>query len=1075
MSNKLLILLLMCTLGALKKSYSQEINDNIILFTDCYSNGNYEKAAKIGASILKDSNLRPKGEGQFRLLYKTIRSIVFSHGYGKAYSFILQIDNKDETDLFNNYVLLYKGTLSIAVEKPEQAKTIFTHLLQQNNPQFLHDSVKAKIYHNLSVLYRREGKHIRRLEYLTKSFELEKQILLNNSNFENYNLSVETYTGALYLKYRQYEKAYRVFKEALALPFNKNITINNHALYHNYIDLLFTMGMEEKARTYIKNLLSFYQTKGEYLIRDYANLLNTLSYHYWLQKNYTNSILYATKVLALTHEYGSSNYDIRAAYNYLARSYYELQQYDKMLFYIKKSIAHSKNRHPELLGNSYLYAGQYLARIFEDEAAFEYIDSAKNSHYKQISQAYNHSFENKVALTYYELEQYNQCLYHLENVSQIMRSDSNYTDILVWDNKYEKAQCYQQLKDYHKAYKLLNEANNAMLNKYPPLQDKSSSIQSSKIGELYRKINIILAENLNSRYHQSGEAEYLEEAMLYIDEAGKSIEILRGKQNYDRDRRIAGELYFNFTEQSAKVTMDLFEVSGDTAYLQKAFEYIQKGKAYALMQGINEKRYKLNSGVPLEIVNELNTLKKQYDRYEQRYNNAYFSSTIDSSLVATLSTHMTRSMASIDSINALIKDSYPEYSQEKARAPFLSIEQIQERLGKNQVIVDYYQTGSEIFRFAINKSSIQCDVIKTDIAFKQRIALVTREVSTPFIGQSSKEHIQQFAAASYELYNKLLCGLEHMVTDKELIIVPHGELSYLPFEALLTEDVSTKKPKFSDYPWLIKKQTISYSYNTALLSNYSSKPIPFNKVLAFAPEYRGNKSGDSIQLTTTLFLDSLLMPLQGAQDEIASIEKLFNTQSFTSQEANRGNFIGSMQDNHVLHLSMHSLNDEVQPFNSQLVFASTDSLSGSFTAGEIYNYNIKSPLAVLSSCSTGRGLKQKGEGLLSIARAFTYAGVEAQVMTLWPVNDKSGAKIVEGFYKNLENGLDKNKALQASKLNYLVNADGVKSHPYYWANYVLAGNTSPVKQQMPKGLFLYLLAFAMLSVILFFFYDKRRS
>ncbi|WP_430814467.1 CHAT domain-containing protein [Carboxylicivirga sp. RSCT41] len=1059
----------------MKKSYSSETDGNIILFTKYYSDENFEKAAEIGARILIDTNIRPECDEQYRLLYKTIRSIIYSSGYNAAYNFLIKLEQQSGTPLFHDFVRLYKGIFSITVDKHKQAKTILNSLLQENNTLLLNDSVKAKIYHNLALLYQTEGKHIKRLEYLTKSFELEKKSLLNNSNFENYNLSVETYTATLFNKYKQYEKAYRVFQEALSLPFNKNINVNNHALYHNYIDLLFMMGMEEKTRKYIKELLLFYEGKNEYYLKDYTSLLNTLAYHYYLQKNYTNSILYATQVLSLSHKYNTSNYNRHAAYNYLARCYYELQQYDKMLYYFKEDIRDCKERKRVQLTEAYLYTGHYLAKIYEDEAAFAYIDSAKNCIYNQFNLAYNNSFENRIALAYYELEQYNQCLYHLENVSHIMRSDSNYTAILVWDNKYEKALCYQKLKDYHKAYKLLNEANNAMLNKYPPLQDKSSSIQSSKIGELYRKINIILAENLNSQYHQSGEVAHLEEAMLYIDEAGKSIEILRGKQNYDRDRRIAGEWYFNFTEQSAKVTMDLFEATGDTAYLHKAFEYIQKGKAYALMQGINEKKYKLNSGVPLEMINELNTYKKQYDRYEKRYNDTFFSSTIDSSLVASLSSHMTRSMASIDSINALIKDSYPEYSEEKARAPFLSIEQIQERLGKDQVIVDYYQTDSEIFRFAISTSSIQCDVIKTDRTLKECIAFVTKEVSTPFIGQSSKEHIQQFAAASYELYKKLLNGLEHMVTDKELIIVPHGELSYLPFEVLLTEDVSSDKPKFSDYPWLIKKQTISYSYNTALLSNYSSKPIPFNKVLAFAPDYSGSKSGDSIHLSTSLFLDSLLMPLQGAREEIASIEKLYNTQSFTNQEANRNNFIASMQDNHVLHLSMHSLNDEVQPFNSQLVFASTDSVPGSFTAGEIYNYNIKSPLAVLSSCSTGRGHKQKGEGLLSIARAFTYSGVDAQVMTLWPVNDKSGANIVEEFYRNLEIGLDKNKALQASKLNYLANADGVKSHPYYWANYVLAGNTSALKQQMPKGLFVYLLAFAIISVILFFFYDRRRS
>ena len=54
---------------------------------------------------------------------------------------------------------------------------------------------------------------------------------------------------------------------------------------------------------------------------------------------------------------------------------------------------------------------------------------------------------------------------------------------------------------------------------------------------------------------------------------------------------------------------------------------------------------------------------------------------------------------------------------------------------------------------------------------------------------------------------------------------------------------------------------------------------------------------------------------------------------------------------------------------------------------EIYNLELKGELAVLSACSTGDGKLQKGEGVISLARAFTYAGIPSVVMTLWDVED----------------------------------------------------------------------------------------
>ena len=66
---------------------------------------------------------------------------------------------------------------------------------------------------------------------------------------------------------------------------------------------------------------------------------------------------------------------------------------------------------------------------------------------------------------------------------------------------------------------------------------------------------------------------------------------------------------------------------------------------------------------------------------------------------------------------------------------------------------------------------------------------------------------------------------------------------------------------------------------------------------------------------------------------------------------------------------------------------------------EIYNLDLNGELALLSACSTGNGKLQKGEGVLSLARAFTYAGMPSVVMTLWDVEDISSGNIIPSFYQ----------------------------------------------------------------------------
>jgi len=111
---------------------------------------------------------------------------------------------------------------------------------------------------------------------------------------------------------------------------------------------------------------------------------------------------------------------------------------------------------------------------------------------------------------------------------------------------------------------------------------------------------------------------------------------------------------------------------------------------------------------------------------------------------------------------------------------------------------------------------------------------------------------------------------------------------------------------------------------------------------------------------------------------------------------------------------------------------------------EIYNMQLNAKMVVLSACRSGDGILQKGEGIISMARGFIYAGCPSIVMTLWNVEDLTGAQIMYEFYRQIKKGKSKDKALQESKLTYLASAPPHKTHPYYWAGYLQIGNQSAI-------------------------------
>ena len=360
--------------------------------------------------------------------------------------------------------------------------------------------------------------------------------------------------------------------------------------------------------------------------------------------------------------------------------------------------------------------------------------------------------------------------------------------------------------------------------------------------------------------------------------------------------------------------------------------------------------------------------------------------------------------ASYLKIQDTIKQSYNSYYQFNFQD--FDIESLQNKLDYDAAIIKYIVTKDYIFSVIISKNNIKL----FKLGDKKTI-----DVSLKRVHNIINNRILNYQDELDNLKNLLLGEIPIELYDN-ITIVPDGSLFYLPFEMLI---FSKNMP------------LISYSPSLLLLTEQKNKSFINNNIqiggFAASTSYNKNASTNKL-LNVNLEIKNILDIFEG---------KAFNNSS-------KETFLNQANNFDILHLSMHSSLNDIDPEFSSLNFYGDDKNNRLFIS-ELYNETFKANMVVLSSCDTGNGIYKNGEGVISLSRAFTYAGVPSTVMSLWKVPDKESAVLMKLFYQNLKKGQPKDKALFQAKLDYLKNTDdSFLKHPYFWAGFVVSGNTSAI-------------------------------
>lgn len=326
----------------------------------------------------------------------------------------------------------------------------------------------------------------------------------------------------------------------------------------------------------------------------------------------------------------------------------------------------------------------------------------------------------------------------------------------------------------------------------------------------------------------------------------------------------------------------------------------------------------------------------------------------------------------------------------------------------------------------------------------QWITLITNPQIQPDSFQREKI---QFAKTAHELY-KLYFPNEKELQQrniKHLLVVANPHLGSLPVE-LLVRTAPDTNANYNDFDYLLKHYTIQYLPSLTLwqrAQQISTNNASNGRLLAYAPTYEKGAANPNRTGKIGAMRKSLA-PLHGAEEEVRFLQNAYYGDYRFGPDANEKQFKTQLQSGYtVIHLAMHGLLNQDLPEHSALAFSETnDTTEDNFLeAWEIAQLSANAQLVVLSACETGIGQNKAGEGTMSIARYFLYAGAPAVVATRWQVNDQTTAIIMQHFYQNLYNGIPINQAIRQAQLLYLQNAAPTAQHPFFWAPYMNIGYT----------------------------------
>lgn len=480
----------------------------------------------------------------------------------------------------------------------------------------------------------------------------------------------------------------------------------------------------------------------------------------------------------------------------------------------------------------------------------------------------------------------------------------------------------------------------------------------------------------------------------------------------------------------------------------EAFAVSERSRARVLLDQLAESKAAVRRGANAELLQREKQLQAEINASAQR---------LQQTSTPAARAQMDELLRSWDALEGELRTSSPRYAA-LVRPRTLSVEEIRSQLLDSQsALIEFHLAPEKSYAWLITQSGLQA----AELPSRSRIERLAREIYEALDGRHEaafeenpkmrqlrlEERDAAFRRASAALGNLLFGKFARELNVRRLLIVPDGGLHLVPFAALswpgsgvplvtkfepqILPSASIVAQLRTDQPREQPRTTLSILADPVFdrddarfpappVVNVSSKPAP---APTYARLHFSRIEADAV---------SRLLPAnqQKRALDFRASRPILESPSFLRSR--------------ILHLATHAVIREDQPTLSGIVFSQLDAkgrpIDGLLRMYEIYNLPLDADLVVLSACRTAIGRQMRGEGVIGLTRAFLHAGASNVVTSLWSIQDRATAKLMEYFYEGLlRKSLSPAAALRQAQLR--LRADPRFAHPYFWAAFSVQGDS----------------------------------
>lgn len=343
----------------------------------------------------------------------------------------------------------------------------------------------------------------------------------------------------------------------------------------------------------------------------------------------------------------------------------------------------------------------------------------------------------------------------------------------------------------------------------------------------------------------------------------------------------------------------------------------------------------------------------------------------------------------------------------RSRPPPVHLDVLGRRLAKESALLDYAITEREAAVLVVRSTGatvVRLPISPPDLA---RIAQrLERPFTATYLGRVDLARAPFSTATAREIHDVLVAPvMPHLDGVESLYVVPDGVLHRIPFAAL-----SAVRADF-----LLDRFSLSYLPASHYLPDDRFRDDVFPAAAQVAAIGIGAPGwARELDAISDVWGDRRTRILEGPLATETSVRALRGVD--------------------LLHFAVHAEASRRDPLASHLRLAGDEAHDGYLHFNEIGEASINAGLVVLSACESTGGTVFRGEGAMSLARAFLASGSRSVVASLWPVGSMA-AELMSRFHSELVAGRAPRDALRAAQ--QALRGDPKTAHPFHWASFVL--------------------------------------